>query len=140
MKALTLISFALTTLSLAGCGGGGSSSSGSPAAVSSVYAGHWAGGWADQTGDRGTLDVTVGTDGRYSGTVVDQTQGGVQGSATGRVDGSGHLTGTYAYSGGTVLTVSRTVAVNQDGTLAGTVSEMHNGQPFSSSNLELTRQ
>lgn len=131
----------MAALVLTGCGGGGSSSgSGSPANITTIYAGHWAGPWSDATGDAGVLDVTVGADGQFSGSIVNQTQGGVIGSAAGHVDGNGHLTGNYAYSGGIGVVVSGTVAVDQSGKLAGNVKEVQNGQPFSNGSFSLMRQ
>jgi hypothetical protein len=50
---------------VAGCGGGVATPS--AGLTSSFYAGHWTGTWESKDGKRGTLDVTVDSEGQSMG-------------------------------------------------------------------------
>lgn len=114
---------------LAGCGGGGGSSP-------SPFAGSWSGTWVDAANaQNGTLDVTIGTDGRLSGSIHNSTLG-MDGTASGTVRNSGQINTTYVYPSGT-YTASGTIAINGSGHLVGTVQTYLDGVLFGSVDMDL---
>ncbi len=124
----------LFAIALAGCGGGGGSTSVLP------FAGHWVGTWADTANAQsGTLDLVVGTDGSLSGGIHNSTLS-MDGTASGTVSGSGHVTATYVYPASATSTATGTVAVGMSGHLAGVVQTYVGGVLTGSSGLDLTRQ
>jgi hypothetical protein len=125
-------------IGLAGCGSGGGGSAG-PATTASVFAGHWAGSWSDGEGNTGTMDVTVGTDGKLTGGIVNDLTGEAA-TASGQVSGTGQLNATYSYPRSGPVVARGTVAMATAGSLTGDVQEIVQGQYLSTAVLRLTRQ
>jgi hypothetical protein len=126
----------IALLVAAGCGSLGKSSSGT-----SPFSGHWAGPWADtaSTGDHGTMDLVVGTDGKLTGTDTDTTAGRT-GPVTGVISSTGAVTATVTYPGMPAVSVTGTVAVAANGHLAGAVQSAVTGQTTTPSTFDLVKQ
>lgn len=125
------------TAALTGCGGGGSGPS-STAAIASPFAGRWAGSWNDAGGDYGTLELTVGTDGKLSGSVFDQAAG-MQATVSGSVAAAGHFQATETYPGIAPIALSGTVSLSTNDHLGGDLQEQMAGRPLVTGGFALVR-
>jgi hypothetical protein len=124
------------TLVAAGCGSLGKSSS-----ANSPFSGHWMGPWADtaSTGDHGTLDMVVGTDGKLTGSDTDTTASRT-GPVTGTISKTGTVTATVTYPGMPAVSVNGTVSIGANGHLAGAVQSAVTGQTTTPSTFDLVKQ
>lgn len=133
-RSLSLFGLVIVLLA-AGCGGGGNNGP----SVPSPFAGSWSGPFIDtMANQRGTLTVAVGTDGRLTGSIANQTTGQT-GTVSGRVNNAGALTATYSYPAVTAAS-NGTVALDPDGDLSGVYDARVSGQLVGSGTFDLTKQ
>lgn len=125
-----------------GCGGGGGGTTGStvaPATVASPFFGRWEGSWQDSLSESGTLNLTVGLDGKLFGSFYNQTNGESVGTS-GQVTASGQLTASYQYPQSDPVSVTGVVAAMPGAILQGNIQMQQNGRTIAIGSFSLTKQ
>jgi len=124
----------LTTLALAGCGGGGGNNNNSPVTTNSPFAGTYVGTFSTTNPQSGTLNVTVGSDGKLTGTGHNDTIGQDE-TVSGSVTNTGAANVTFQYPSFSA-SASGTVAFASNGHVDGTLTQSSGG----SVTLDLVKQ
>jgi hypothetical protein len=104
----------------------------------SRFAGSYAGPWTGQMGNAphtGTWTITVGTDGKFSGTEKDDTSG-TKAEVSGAINEDGDITFDLKYANGTYK-VEGTVARTQKGNLKGTLIQYSGKEVVASYRIDL---
>jgi hypothetical protein len=117
-----------------GCGGGGGGGSSTP----SPFAGQWAGTYTSP-GNDGTLGLTVGNNGSFTGNVHDNGAD-ADGTFNGSVNNNGGINATVHYSGSPDTTVSGTVTINGSGHMVGNLTQNFGGGVTDALDVDLAPQ
>lgn len=115
----------LAAIALTGCGGGGGIDNSSPVVTNSPFAGNYVGTFTTSNSQSGTVNVTVATNGGFTGSGYNSTIGQSE-TNSGSITNAGILTASFAYPS-TAATVSGAVAFASNGHLDGTLTQPGGG-------------
>ena len=123
---VAIAAVSLAAIALVGCGGGGGGGNNNPPApTNSPFAGTYVGTFSTSNSQSGTLNVTVGSDGKLTGTGHNSTTGQDE-TESGSVTNAGALNVIFSYPTFSA-SVSGTVAFASNGHLDGTLTQSNGG-------------
>lgn len=131
---VAVVAASLTAFALAGCGGGGGNDNNTPVVTNSPFVGTYAGTFSTTNPQSGTLNVTVGSDGKLTGTGRNTTIGQDE-TISGSITNTGATSVTFQYPTFSA-SASGTIAFASNGHVTGTLTQSAGG----SVTLDLVKQ